>query len=64
MLLPAMRFSGTYTALITPFRDGAIDVPAFQALIERQIAGGVDGIIPVRHHRRVAHPRYRRNTSK
>ena len=41
-----MRFSGTYTALITPFRDGAIDVPAFQALIERQIAGGVDGIIP------------------
>ncbi|MCX6868694.1 MAG: 4-hydroxy-tetrahydrodipicolinate synthase [Verrucomicrobia bacterium] len=41
-----MRFSGTYTALITPFRDGAIDVRAFQALIERQIAGGVDGIIP------------------
>jgi 4-hydroxy-tetrahydrodipicolinate synthase len=42
-----MRFSGTYTALITPFRDGAIDVPAFTALIERQIAGGVDGIVPV-----------------
>lgn len=42
-----MRFSGTYTALVTPFRDGAIDVPAFQALIERQIAGGVDGIVPV-----------------
>ncbi len=41
-----MRFSGTYTALITPFRDGTIDVPAFQSLIERQIAGGVDGIIP------------------
>ncbi|MEI8037640.1 MAG: 4-hydroxy-tetrahydrodipicolinate synthase [Verrucomicrobiota bacterium] len=41
-----MRFSGTYTALITPFRDGVIDVPAFQALIERQIAGGVDGIVP------------------
>lgn len=42
-----MSFSGTYTALITPFRDGAIDVPAFQSLIERQIAGGVDGIVPV-----------------
>jgi 4-hydroxy-tetrahydrodipicolinate synthase len=42
-----MRFSGTYTALITPFRDGAVDVSAFQALIERQIAGGVDGIVPV-----------------
>ncbi|MEI6674725.1 MAG: 4-hydroxy-tetrahydrodipicolinate synthase [Verrucomicrobiota bacterium] len=41
-----MQFSGTYTALITPFRDGHIDVSAFQALIERQIAGGVDGIVP------------------
>lgn len=41
-----MQFSGTYTALITPFRDGTIDVPAFQSLIERQIAGGVDGIVP------------------
>lgn len=47
MLRRAMRFSGTYTALITPFRDGSIDVPAFQSLIERQIAGGVDGIVPV-----------------
>jgi 4-hydroxy-tetrahydrodipicolinate synthase len=44
---PAMRFSGTYTALITPFRDGEIDVPAFQSLIERQITAGIDGIVPV-----------------
>jgi len=44
---PAMQFSGTYTALITPFRDGGIDVPAFKSLIERQIAAGVDGIVPV-----------------
>ena len=42
-----MSFSGTYTALITPFRDGSVDASAFQALIERQIAGGVDGIVPV-----------------
>jgi 4-hydroxy-tetrahydrodipicolinate synthase len=42
-----MRFTGTYTALITPFRNGAIDTQAFQALIERQIAGGVDGIVAV-----------------
>lgn len=42
-----MRFSGTYTALITPFRDGKIDVPAFEALVERQIAAGIDGIVPV-----------------
>lgn len=41
-----MQFSGSYTALITPFRDGNIDVSAFQSLIERQIAGGVDGIVP------------------
>jgi len=42
-----MSFSGTYTALITPFRDGVVDVPAFQALIERQIAAKVTGIVPV-----------------
>lgn len=39
-------FQGTHTALITPFRNGEIDVDAFQALIERQIEGGVDGIVP------------------
>jgi 4-hydroxy-tetrahydrodipicolinate synthase len=44
--LRAMRFTGTYTALITPFLDGRIDTPAFQTLIERQIAAGVDGIVP------------------
>ncbi len=42
-----MSFSGTYTALITPFRGGAVDIPALQSLIERQIDGGVDGIVPV-----------------
>jgi 4-hydroxy-tetrahydrodipicolinate synthase len=42
-----MRFTGTYTALITPFRDGKIDIPAFQSLIERQVAAGIDGIMPV-----------------
>ncbi|MBK1826957.1 4-hydroxy-tetrahydrodipicolinate synthase [Haloferula rosea] len=42
-----MSFRGTYTALITPFRDGEIDRTAFQALVERQIEAGVDGIVPV-----------------
>lgn len=42
-----MNLSGTHTALITPFRDGAVDVPAFEALIERQIEGGINGIVPV-----------------
>jgi 4-hydroxy-tetrahydrodipicolinate synthase len=44
---PAMSFSGTYTALITPFRNGEIDVPAFKSLIDRQIAAGITGIVPV-----------------
>ncbi len=38
--------SGCYTALITPFRDGQIDEPALQALVQRQIAGGVSGLVP------------------
>lgn len=42
-----MNFTGIHTALITPFRDGKVDVAAFESLIERQIAGGVDGIVPV-----------------
>ena len=35
-----------YTALITPFRDGLIDEPALRALVQRQIAGGVSGLVP------------------
>ena len=46
-MTPAMSFSGTYTALITPFRDGRIDSTAFKALIDRQVEAGVDGIVPV-----------------
>lgn len=42
-----MTFRGTYTALITPFRDDRIDTASFKALIERQIAAGVMGIVPV-----------------
>ena len=40
-------FSGTYTALVTPFQNDEIDVPAFERLIEAQIAGGITGIVPV-----------------
>lgn len=39
-------FSGLYTAIITPFRDGVIDDAAFEALIEEQVAAGVTGIVP------------------
>jgi 4-hydroxy-tetrahydrodipicolinate synthase len=40
-------FKGVLTALITPFRDGEIDESAFVALVERQIAAGVHGLVPV-----------------
>src|ERR1041385_676071 len=40
-------FTGTYTALVTPFKNGTIDEAAFARLIQMQIDGGVDGIVPV-----------------
>lgn len=40
-------FSGTYTAIVTPFKGGQVDVPALERLIQAQIRGGVDGIVPV-----------------
>ncbi len=40
-------FRGTFTALVTPFRDGAIDASAFEKLIEHQIGAGIDGIVAV-----------------
>ena len=42
-----MRFSGSFTALITPFRDGAVDEDAFVKLVDWQIAEGSDGLVPV-----------------
>jgi 4-hydroxy-tetrahydrodipicolinate synthase len=40
-------FKGVLPALVTPFRDGQIDEDAFVRLVERQIAGGVHGLVPV-----------------
>jgi dihydrodipicolinate synthase len=40
-------FRGTFTALVTPFRDGEVDFAALQNLIESQIAGGIDGLVAV-----------------
>jgi len=40
-------FTGTYTAIVTPFRQGVLDEPAFERLIKAQIKSGVDGIVPV-----------------
>ena len=40
-------FAGAHTALVTPFRDGALDEAALNALIEAQVAAGISGIVPV-----------------
>lgn len=39
-------FEGVLTALVTPFRNGELDEPALRELCERQIAAGVDGLVP------------------
>jgi 4-hydroxy-tetrahydrodipicolinate synthase len=40
-------FRGTFTALVTPFRNGEIDWPALEGLIEEQIADAITGVIAV-----------------
>jgi len=40
-------FRGTFTAVVTPFRNGGIDASAFQTLIETQIAAGITGIVAI-----------------
>lgn len=39
-------FSGSIPALVTPFKDGAVDVKAFAAFVEWQIAGGSSALVP------------------
>jgi 4-hydroxy-tetrahydrodipicolinate synthase len=40
-------FKGSITALLTPFKDGAVDETAFQAFVEWQISEGTQGLVPV-----------------
>jgi 4-hydroxy-tetrahydrodipicolinate synthase len=40
-------FRGTFTALVTPFRNGGIDDSAFKKLIEAQIAAGITGVVAI-----------------
>jgi 4-hydroxy-tetrahydrodipicolinate synthase len=39
-------FHGSLTALITPFRNGEVDEPAFQKLVDWQIREGTDALVP------------------
>ncbi len=40
-------FRGSYTALVTPMKDGAVDETAFAEFVEWQIASGTHGLVPV-----------------
>jgi len=40
-------FKGSFTALITPFKDGKVDHETFQDLVRRQLDAGTQGLVPV-----------------
>ena len=40
-------FRGSFTALVTPFSNGALDEKAFRGLVDWQIAEGTSGLVPV-----------------
>ena len=41
------NFRGSFTALVTPFKNGSLDEAAFRALVSWQIAEGTNGLVPV-----------------
>src|ERR1700688_2224343 len=41
------NFRGSFTALVTPFKNGSLDEAAFRALVGWQIAEGTHGLVPV-----------------
>jgi len=40
-------FRGSFTALVTPFKNGSLDEKAFRDIVEWQIAEGTNGLVPV-----------------
>lgn len=44
--MSTLTLQGAITALITPFKDGQIDEVALRQLVDRQIAGGIHGLVP------------------
>src|SRR3954470_4199167 len=41
------RFRGSFTALVTPFKNGSVDEKALRDLVDWQIAEGTNGLVPV-----------------
>jgi 4-hydroxy-tetrahydrodipicolinate synthase len=39
-------FSGAFTAMVTPFRNGEVDVEALEGMVEFQIQNGIHGLVP------------------
>ena len=39
-------FAGTHTAIVTPFKNGKLDVDTFRKLVDFQFDNGVQGIVP------------------
>jgi 4-hydroxy-tetrahydrodipicolinate synthase len=46
-MLAKTHFRGSFTALVTPFKNGGLDEGAFRALVDWQIAEGTHGLVPV-----------------
>ncbi|MGB3086410.1 MAG: dihydrodipicolinate synthase family protein, partial [Phycisphaerae bacterium] len=40
-------FSGTLVALVTPFKNGRVDYPAIERLVDWHVEQGTDGLVPV-----------------
>ena len=40
-------FQGSFTALVTPFKNGSVDEEAFRGLVDWQLAEGTNGLVPV-----------------
>jgi 4-hydroxy-tetrahydrodipicolinate synthase len=46
MTKPTLKLQGSMTALVTPFRNGAVDYDALARLIDYQLEGGTQGLVP------------------
>jgi 4-hydroxy-tetrahydrodipicolinate synthase len=46
IMTKALTFDGAFTALVTPFHNGAIDFDAVDKLLDHQLAGGITGVVP------------------
>ncbi len=49
-------FQGSFVALVTPFRNGAVDYPRIEQLVDFHVRNGTLRHCPVRDHGRIGHP--------